>query len=121
MVGTGPAGSRGWTIRAFENESAQSHQAVFRSWAVCGERRDYAWVDLLPPLAPSETGAPVSLTRVLLAPRHEGIRLTEPPKEWPIHVYVLSVPETLVDAEEVPPDIVKIRLWAILLRDLSSN
>jgi hypothetical protein len=89
------------------------HRARFQRWITCGERDDYADVLIDPPLEPTESGIPETLTRVLLAPRHRGVSLKED-AQFPVDVYVVTVPKVLRDATTVTPDALKIRLWAVL-------
>jgi hypothetical protein len=108
----------GWLLAPLESARTVEHRARLRRWVHCGERFDYAWVDVDPVLDPTETGISTTLDRVLLAPRHEGVYLDEPRDDWPIHVYLLTTPEELVDSEEVPADAVRIRAWALLTRTI---
>jgi hypothetical protein len=83
----------------------------------CGERSDYAWVDISPPLSSRETGISADIAKVILAPRHQGTYLNEVVPRWPIHVYLLSVPLELDDFDEIPPDSVKVSAWALLVSE----
>lgn len=100
-------------IRPAESAGVAAHRARFRRWIVCGERDDYADVLIDPPFAPTESGVPETLARVILAPRHRGVSL-KAVGQFPVHVYVVTVPEVLWDAAVVSPDSLKIRLWAVL-------
>lgn len=110
--------TRGWQIAPVDEPTPRRHEAILRRWVRCGERFDYAWVDIVPPLEPEESGISAALDHVLLAPRHEGFYLDQEPPEWPVHVYVLSAPDELIDSAEVPPDAVTIKLWALLIAPL---
>ena len=81
--------------------------------ARCGERTDWLWVGVKPPL---EVGPNPSLPTTLLldvvaiAPRHIGSSLEVGP--WPVHVYVCraKADETRLAAEFSPDDI-SIEYW----------
>lgn len=103
-----------WLIRPSENPKAVAHVATRIRWIECGDRNDYALVELVPPLDPIETGDADLLTLVVLAPRHSGFNLRADPT-FPLDVYVTTLPELLKDATVVPPDALKIRLWATLI------
>ena len=80
----------------------------------CGERRDYLWVRLDPPIAPGEAANDQELESVLLAPRHEGHPLTVPVVEA-THVYVCRVPGVSQDLPpKVDPTDVEILHWGIV-------
>jgi hypothetical protein len=79
-----------------------------------GERSDYAWVDIEPPLQPQQTGISMPLTRVIVAPRHQGTYLDQEPGDWPIYVYFLTTPEDLLDSDIVLAAAVQIRAWGLL-------
>lgn len=112
----------GWSIRPVDSpDSSRGHRAIFRGWVECGERTDYAWVDIHPPFEPSESGTPESLSMVLIGPRHEGVFLNEERSEWPLHVYVMTAPLELSDAPSVPSDALKIQIWAVLTGKLRAN
>ncbi|MGH7867289.1 MAG: hypothetical protein ACREP9_06560 [Candidatus Dormibacteraceae bacterium] len=113
-MSTRPSDPRGWRLLPYEGHEDQPHWAIFRQWVKCGERSDYAWVDVSPPLQPHETGASGEITRVILAPRHQGIYLNMPIKSWPVHVYILEVPPELDGASEVPADATRIKAWGLL-------
>jgi hypothetical protein len=107
----------GWVLRLFDVETPTMHVARFISWMRCGERNDYAWVELDPPLARLEPGRePIGLA--VLAPRHEGIRLNEPIAESPVHVMVLAAPDEIAREEVVPPDALSIVAWATIEREM---
>ena len=103
----------GWMLRPAENPHGMPHRARFRRWITCGERDDYADVLIDPPLEPTESGIPETLTGVLLAPRHRGVSL-KGDAQFPVDVYVVTVPQELRDTTTVTPDALKIRLWAVL-------
>ncbi|HUY45860.1 MAG TPA: hypothetical protein VMV92_09070 [Streptosporangiaceae bacterium] len=103
----------GWLLRPAENAAAVPHRARFRRWVVCGERSNYADVVIEPPLDPTESGVPETLTRVILAPRHRGVTLKSLTR-FPADVYVATAPQVLLDAAAVQPDALKIRIWAVL-------
>jgi hypothetical protein len=108
------SGARGWLLTAYESAANLQHRAVLLGWVRCGERSDYAWVDLDPPLKPAETGISMPLTRVVIAPRHEGVYLDQTEAQWPIHVYLLTTAAELLDHAEVAPDSFKIQAWGLL-------
>jgi hypothetical protein len=89
------------------------HRARFRRWVASGERTDYADVVIEPPLDPTESGISETLTRVILAPRHRGVTLTSLTR-FPADVYVVTAPDNMQDAANVPPDALKIRIWGVL-------
>lgn len=103
----------GWLLRLFDGEEPTTHVARFVSWVRCGERTDYAWVELEPPLARlDERGGAVGLA--VLAPRHEGVRLDEQVTSSPIHVMILAAPDELARNDVVPPDSLSIAAWATI-------
>lgn len=112
-VSTRHSDATGWMLRPAENPGGMPHRARFRRWITCGERDDYADVLIDPPLEPTESGVQETLTRVLLAPRHRGVSLKEG-AQFPVDVYVVTVPQVLRDATAVTPDALKIRLWGVL-------
>jgi hypothetical protein len=100
-------------LRPAENPNGMPHRAGFCRWVTSGERDDYAEVLIDPPLEPVESGVPETLGRVLLAPRHRGVSL-KADTQFPVHVYVVTVPQVLLGATTVSPDALKIRMWAVL-------
>ena len=118
---TGP-GERGYARRvllgwltSFDVESPYDPRRadVVRAVA-CGERRDFFWVRLDPPIAPGEAANQEELDSVLLAPRHEGHPLTVPVADA-THVYVCRVPSATADLPpEVDPSEVEILHWGIV-------
>jgi hypothetical protein len=89
------------------------------SAARCGERTDWFWVAVDPPLEygprgwlPGMGGLPTLRTVdvLALAARHEGASLEKGP--WPVHVYVCraKADETLL-AAELSPDDIAIEYW----------
>ena len=81
---------------------------------VCGERRDYVWVRLDPPIAPGEVANDEELDLVLLAPRHNGHPLTVPVAEA-THVYVCRVAGYPTDLPpEIDPNEVEILHWGVV-------
>lgn len=111
---------RGWLLVPYEGQQEQT-PAIFRRWIECGDRSDYAVVDFRPPLEPTATGVSEPLAQGIVAPRHEGDNLKNKRDRWPIHVYVLSAPSELQDADVVPPDALRIRLWALLTEELDDQ
>jgi hypothetical protein len=103
----------GWLLRPAENATAVPHRARFRRWVSSGERSDYADVLIEPPLDPTESGIPETLTRVILAPRHRGVTLKSL-TQFPADVYVVTAPQDLEDAASIQPDALKIRIWGVL-------
>ena len=108
----------GWRLSPYEGNEEQPHQAIFRHWVKSGERDDYAWVDISPPLLPHEIGVPGGLERVIVAPRQQGVHLDRAISQWPVHVYLLSAPADLGDASDLPADALKIKAWALLDEEL---
>jgi hypothetical protein len=100
-------------LRPAESPNGMPHRARFRRWLTCGDRDDYADVLIDPPLEPTESGIAETLTRVLLAPRHRGVSLKQD-AQFPVDVYVVTVPQELRDATTLTPDALKIRIWAVL-------
>jgi Immunity protein Imm1 len=103
----------GW-LRLFDTDSAYAPRRVEVMRAVgSGDRRDYLWVRLDPPLAAGEAGNE-EIELVLLAPRHEGHPLAAPLDE-PVHVYVCTVRGATTDVPaQIEPGDVEIRHWGIL-------
>lgn len=80
----------------------------------CGERRDYLWVRLDPPIARGEAGNDDELDVALLAPRHDAHPLSVPVTEA-THVYVCRVAGSPTDCPpEVDPNEVEILHWGIV-------
>lgn len=104
----------GWQLRPYENHLAAPHRALFHRWVTVGQRNDYAYVSLDPPLHPSESGISESLERVVLGPRHEGVRLDQFGATWPVHVYLLTAAPEAAEGGTIPADGLKIRGWALL-------
>jgi hypothetical protein len=79
-----------------------------------GERRDYLWVAVNPPIAPGEAANAEELSFVLLAPRHQDHPLSIPVRD-PTHVHVCRVrgATTGVPAR-VNPEEVEILHWGIV-------
>ena len=87
---------------------------------VCGERSDYFWVRLDPPIGQGEAANDEELDFVLLAPRHEGHPLTVPVAEA-THVYVCRAPGFPADIPaEVDPSEVEILHWGIVAPSASA-
>jgi hypothetical protein len=80
----------------------------------CGDRDDYGWVQLVPPILPGQAANTDTLEVVLLAPRHKGKTLTGRPVEADIHVYVCSAPRGRGFPAVVSPEDVTIRHWGLL-------
>ena len=98
-----------------EPPMTQRHLTVL-SPARCGERTDWVWVRVEPPLevGPHRSlGATLLLDMVAIAPRHMGSSLEDGP--WPVSVYVCraKADETLLAAEFAPDDI-SIEYWGIV-------
>jgi hypothetical protein len=104
----------GW-LTSFDVESPYDPRRVEVVHAVVsGERRDYLWVRVDPPIAAGEAANKDQLAFVLLAPRHDGHPLTVPVLE-PVHVYVCTVRGATTDVpSEVDPSDVEIRHWGIV-------
>jgi len=94
---------------------AQRHLTVLKT-ARSGERTDWLWVRVDPPL---EVGPHRWLTTTLsmevaaLAPRHVGVTLDQGP--WPAHVYICRAkdPATTM-AAEFAPDEISIEYWGLV-------
>jgi hypothetical protein len=99
-------------LRPAENPRGIPHRVQFCRWITCGERDDHADVLIDPPLEPTESGIPETLTGVLLAPRHRGVSLKED-AQFPVDVHVVTMPQALREAATAP-DALKFRLWAVL-------
>jgi hypothetical protein len=104
----------GW-LTQFDVESSYAPRRVDVVHPVkCGERRDFFWVRLDPPIAPGEAANREELDSVLLASRHEGHPLTVPVAEE-THVYVCRIPGATGDLPpEVDPSEVEILHWGIV-------
>ena len=104
----------GWLKQTDVERGYPARSVTFIKWVTCGERKDYMWVDLAPPLSPGEAAKVEELRRVMLAPRRAGTTLDLPIK-WPIDVYVCTVNAAKSDAPaNVSPGDVTIRHWAVL-------
>lgn len=104
----------GW-IRSFDAEKPYEPREVhLLGHVTSGKRNDYVWARLRPRLERGEAGNPEPLEVVLLAPRHEGDRITSTISS-PVHVYVATVRgDERERAHQVDPEDVVIRHWAIL-------
>ncbi len=104
----------GW-LRGFDMQAPYGQRrAELLKFVACGERKDYAWVRLEPPLEPDTAGNPERLDVVLLAPRHVGENLTNPVGSE-LHVYVCTVKAGTADLpDQIAPDDVVILHWAVL-------
>lgn len=96
---------------------AQRRVTVLKT-ARCGERTDWLWVRLEPPL---EVGphrwlrTTLSLDVAAMAPRHVGTTLDEGP--WPAHVYICRAKEPATTmATEFTPDDISIEYWGLVSR-----
>ena len=101
-------------LSSFEPQGAYAPREVTFTKAVhCGERDDYVWVRIEPPLKANELATNTDIEVALLAPRHEGGSLLAP-NSWPVHVYVCRTRRTPIGSASVPPDDVQILNWGIL-------
>ena len=105
----------GW-LRSFNTERPyDARETTELARVKCGERDDYWWARITPPLERGEAGNPEPLEVVLLAARHVGDRLDSLPVTSPVHVYVCTVKGLLADTPpEVDPKNVDIRHWGVL-------
>ena len=104
----------GW-LTPFDTESPYAPRRVdLLHLVTCGERRDYAWVRVDPPIAPGEAANEKQLDYLLLAPRHEGQPLALP-VDVPVHVHVCTVRGATTEAPlEIDASDVEIRHRGIL-------
>ena len=116
-MSTDPSRPVGWLLRPAENDDAPAVAARWLRSVRCGERDDYALVELDPAVQPQDSGATQVLRHVVLAPRHQGVNLTAS-AACPIHVYVASLPDSLRDAASIRPEELTIRIWGILTNPL---
>jgi hypothetical protein len=107
-------------LTPYEGNERPEHRARFRRWVRCGERFDYAWVDLIPEIGIEGFGIREGVSAAVIGPRHEQVFLDAEDQQWPVHVYVLSPPDELADSDFLPSDAMKIRAWALLLRPLDA-
>ena len=104
----------GWLKQSDVDVGFAPRQVEKLKHVACGERDDYIWARLTPPL---ETASRELLDTVLLAPRHVGFSLAGPLAE-PIDVYVCTVSMPTPDLPYlVAPEAVDIRYWAMLSAD----
>lgn len=104
----------GW-LAPFDVDKGYSPRQVEQLGVVrCGERADYSWVRIEPPIERGEAGNHDRIEVALLAPRHEGYPLESPVSE-PVHVYVCSVRNISdqLPAEVAVEDVI-IRHWGII-------
>jgi len=104
----------GW-LDPFDVEGPNERRRVeVLKTVACGERRDYVWARLLPPLAPGAIAGEGILEVVLLAPRHAGYVLKSPLSEA-VHVYVCSVPGVESELpDDVAPESVEVEFWGVV-------
>lgn len=85
--------------------------------ARCGERLDWRWIRVEPPLivGPHRSlDQAVSLDIAAIAPRHVGATFSDGP--WPLHVYVCRIKDAARQlAPEFTPDEVVIEIWATVM------
>lgn len=108
--------SEQWLIRSAEVPDGASSPVRFVGWVACGERDDYARVVFDPPLEPHMSGVSETLTEAILAPRHAGVTLRDLLDET-VDVYVATYPATFSNAERIPPEALRIRMWGLLQRN----
>lgn len=101
-------------LSAYEPPTAfEKRKIVLLERVRCGDRNDYAWCEISPPLEGWKFGRRVPLGRVLLAPRFAGDTLFPDPTK-PCHVYV-AISSSGIDAgASIAPDDVKIIAWGLL-------
>jgi len=75
-----------------------------------GERTDWAWADLDPPL---EVNGEFR-ARVLLGARHQGGSVWSEPERWPIHVYVCLAKPGAETRDRLAPADVTIQYCGLL-------
>jgi hypothetical protein len=80
--------------------------------ASIGERADWAWVLLDPPL---EVDGQLR-SHALLGARHQGDSVWSEPERWPMHVYVCLPESDEETSRRFTRDQVKNRYWALLQR-----
>lgn len=78
--------------------------------ASIGERTDWAWVVLDPPLEVDGR----SRSRVLLGARHQGDSVWSEPERWPMHVYVCLPESGEEPGTQFTRDQVTNRYWGLL-------
>lgn len=85
-------------------------EATLVGEASIGERTDWAWVILDPPL--EVDGLPRS--QVLLGARHQGDSVWSEPERWPMHVYVCLPHSGDARSRHFARDEVTNRYWGLL-------
>jgi hypothetical protein len=85
-------------------------EANLVSEASIGERTDWAWVVLDPPLVVDGQ----SRSRVLLGARHRGDSVWSEPERWPVHVYVCLPESDEEQGSHFTRDQVTNRDWGLL-------
>jgi hypothetical protein len=85
-------------------------EAHLVSEASIGQRTDWAWAVLDPPLDVGGT----TRRRVLLGARHQGDSVWSEPERWPIHVYVCLTDQDDETTEHFARDAVTIQYWGLL-------
>jgi hypothetical protein len=78
--------------------------------ASIGQRTDWAWTVLDPPLQVDGE----SRARVLLGARHQGDSVWSEPERWPIHVYVCVTQRSHETRNNFTRDEVTIQYWGLL-------
>jgi hypothetical protein len=85
-------------------------EASLAGEASIGERTDWAWAVLDPPLEVDGQRR----SRVLLGARHQGDSVWSEPQRWPMHVYV-CLPDSGDDpSRHFTPEQVTNRYWGLL-------
>ena len=101
-------------ITSYEPEDVYGRTMVVLSKTVqCGDRSDYYWATLNPPISREKLGIGEDLKQVLLAPRFAGDSIDQA-AETSIHVYICTVESDQFGAQEISPDDVRIVNWALL-------
>lgn len=98
-----------WLFRQFDtNDDETSYRLGFSHWVRCGERTDFAVVEVLDRY--ERRGREYDWA--LLAARHVGVDLRSlTTQDVPAHVHLLSTPADLRDAQEVDPATLSREFW----------
>lgn len=68
----------GWLTQSDVDQGYSPRRVETLGFVTCGQRDDYVWVRLDPPLEPGEAANKERIEIALLAPRHEGASLAVP-------------------------------------------
>ncbi len=104
-----------YILSSFEPENVYSpREIIIERKLQCGDRDDYVFARVIPPLEGGDFNMSSDIDVVILAPRHKGVFI-ETTDIWPIHVFVcIVIKKELLESLTVKPEDVKIISWGLL-------